>query len=557
MSLRLLLLSCCLLLPTACKGEAETQAPALPPTPQVATDSVAQERIAEDVRTLADDAMQGRMAGTPGHERAAEHVAARMQAAGLKPAGDDGGWFQTVPLLRSTRLREGAQLQVRHRDRDVDLRFEDQFLPQPDFNVGEARIEAEAVFVRQAVHAPALGIDDFAGLDVQGKVAVLFNGAPPSLPANPRAHHAAMESKLQTLAARGALAAVLVNSAADEAGVPWAVTAGNWQRPGLRLRDAHGAAIDGVPQLRVVTRVSASAADLLFDGSGRTASQVHAAMLAGEPGFALPVRLALASASRIEPLQSRNVLGRLPGNDTVLAGEAIAWTAHLDHLGEGLAIDGDGIHNGALDNALGVAIMLESARMLADAPRPPRRTLLFAALTAEEHGLLGARWLVRQPPAGLGFVANLNIDMPLLLAPSKDVIAIGSEHSSLGDAVAAVAADLGVDLSPDPFPEEAAFVRSDQYAFARAGVPALYLDAGVVSADGKRHPELAQRNFMREHYHRPSDDLSLPVYWPDAERLARLAAELGSVISEADAPPQWNAGDFFQTLARDIAPARP
>lgn len=542
-----LLLSCCLLLSTACKGASDAPTTtALPPTPPVATESDAQQRIAQDLRTLADDVMLGRMAGSEGHERAADYVASRMQAAGLAPAGADGSWFQPVPLLRATRLRDGAELRVRHPDRDVALRFQDQFLPQPDFNHEAAQIEAEAVFVRQAVHAPALGVDDLAGLDLQGKVAVLFNGAPETLAPNPRAHHGALASKLKTLAARGAVAAVLVNSAADEAGAPWSALAGNWQRPALRLRDAEGGAIDSTPQLQVVARVAASAADLLFDGSGHTAVQAHAAMLAGAPGFALPVRIALASRSRIDALQSRNVVGMLPGGDAALAGEAVVWTAHLDHLGEGAEVDGDGIYNGALDNALGVAIMLESARQLAESPNPPRRSLLFAALTAEEHGLLGAHWLVRQPPASLQPIANLNIDMPLLLAPSKDIVAIGSEHSDLLAPLQRAADALSLQLSPDPFPEDAAFVRSDQYAFVRAGIPALYLDAGIVSADGKRHPELAQRQFMREHYHRPSDDAALPIYWPDAERLARLAAAIGRDVADADARPRWNPGDFFE-----------
>lgn len=535
-----------LLLSTACRGEPEPQVLA-PPTPQVATQSPAQQRIAQDMRTLASDEMAGRLVGTAGYRQASDYVAEQMQAAGLQPAGDDGSWFQTVPLLRAVRQREGAALSVQHADRVVSLRFADQFLPQPDFNHAAAQVQGDAVFVRQAVHAPDFGVDDFAGLNLQGKVAVLFLGAPESLPANPRAHYSALASKLSAVAERGAVAAVLVNSGLDEAGTPWAVSAANWQRPAMRLRDANGRALDA-PALQVVARVSASAADLLFDGSGQTAAQVHQAMQTGAAGFNLPVSLQLASRSQIEPLDSRNVLGRLPGQNANRAAETIAYTAHLDHLGEGAHVDGDAIYNGALDNALGVAIMLESARELAEAEHAPVRSVLFAALTAEEHGLLGAHYLVRHPPAGTRLIANLNIDMPLLLAPSTDAVAIGAEHSQLGEVAQRAADQLGLVLSPDPFPEETAFVRSDQYAFVRAGIPALYLDAGVISADGQRMPDLAQRNFMRQHYHQPSDDADLPVYWPDAQRMAQWAAAIGRLLAEAEQPPRFHADDFFEQL---------
>lgn len=515
-------------------------------TPSVPADSAAA-RIEADLRHLADDRLEGREAGTRGYDLAAEYVARRMRAIGLRPAGDGGTYFQRVPLLKATRGQHGARLAVTHPDRTVALRFQDQFLPALNYNAAEAAVEAPAVFVAQGVHAPELGQDDFAGLDLRGKIAVLFSGAPARFDNDRRAFHSSTREKLRALAERGAIGAVFVNTAEDEARSPWARGAANWQRPGMRLRGADGKGIDTFPQLRVVASVAAGAADLVFDGSGKTAAQLFQAARDGSlRGFALPVTLALGARTRIEPAQSRNVVGRLAGRDAVLAAEHIVYTAHLDHVGIGAPVNGDAIYNGALDNALGVSIMLEAARELARAKTAPKRSLLFAALTAEEKGLLGAEWFAAHPPVPrAALVANINMDMPVLLAPSTDVVPIGVEHSSLQGILERAAKDVGVALSKDPFPEETVFVRSDQYAFIRAGIPAVYLDGGVVSADGKRDPRLALRRFMREHYHQPSDDASLPIQYADAARLARLNARIGMLAGDAPGRPRWNEGDFF------------
>ena len=184
--------------------------------------------------------------------------------------------------------------------------------------------------------------------------------------------------------------------------------------------------------------------------------------------------------------------------------------------------------------------------MLHAQPVAPKRSLLFIALTAEEKGLLGAEWFASHPTvAAASLVANVNMDMPVLLAPSKDVVPIGIEHSTLKSALDTAAKELGVALSPDPFPEEVVFVRSDQYAFIRAGIPAVYLNGGTVSVDGVRDPKLALRKFLREHYHQPSDEATLPIAYGDALRLAKLNARIGQLVGDAAERPAWNAGDFF------------
>jgi len=532
-------------------SEPSLSAPAVDTTaPQPATD--AERRIAEDVRTLADDRFEGREAGTRGYDLAADYVAKRFAAIGLVPAGDDGTFFQAVPLLKATREEDGAALAVKRNGREIALRFRDQFLPAPDFNAVEHDVEAPAVFVGQGVHAPELGQDDFAGLDLHGRIAVVFGGAPARFDNDRRAFYSSKREKLRALAERGAVGVVLVNTPQDEADRPWAQSADNWQRPEMRLRGADGKGVDTFPSIRGMATVSASAADLVFADGPSTAAQLFDAAQAGTlKGFALPGTLRLAARTKIEPVESRNVVAALPGSDTTLAAQHVVYTAHLDHLGIGAPVKGedgreDRIYNGALDNALGVAILLEAARTLKAEPTAPKRTMLFVALTAEEKGLLGAEWFATHPtvPAD-NLVADINMDMPVLLAPSTDVVPIGIEHSSLKAVVADAAKDVGVKLSPDPFPEEVVFVRSDQYAFIRAGIPAVYLDGGTESADGVRDPKLALRKFLRDHYHRPGDEATLPIFWPDAVRLATLNAHIGRRIGDAAERPRWNDGDFF------------
>jgi hypothetical protein len=536
-----------------------------PPVPPPVPDAGAQ-RIRHDVGVLADDAMQGRETGTPGFERAADVVAARFRALGLQPAGDNGTFYQRVPLLKAVRLADGARLDVIRTDRTIHLRFADQYLPEPDFTADSNAVQAPAVFVGQGVSAPDIGHDDFAGLDVRGRIAVVLGGAPARLENDRRAVAASQAEKLRTLAARGAVGVIFVDTAEDEAQLPWSRRVAHRDRAAMRLRDADGHAIDVLPQLRVVARVSAAAADLLFDGSGHTAAELATAARNGQlRGFALPVTLALATHTRIAPIDSRNVLAALPGSDPALARQYVACSAHLDHLGlvaQGADASGDRVYNGALDNALGVAIVLEAARQLHATGHAPRRSLLFAALTGEEQGLLGAQWLALHPPGRL--VADINLDMPMLLAPTRDVVPIGASHSTLQGPLQRAATDTALALSPDPFPEESVFVRSDQYAFVRAGIPALYLDGGVVPAassagkpaDATTMPRLAQRDFLRRCYHQACDDLRLPIQYADAARMARLDARLAWLIGNDAEAPRWRPGDFFATPAATAAAAK-
>lgn len=529
----------------ACQRE-PAAAPAA--TSASAVHSAAAQRIEADVRYLADDKLEGRDTGSRGYDLAAEYVARRYAQLGLEPAGDGGTYFQHVPLLKALRQQQGAQFVVERDGSRQELVFRDEFLPGLNYNAPAHTLTAPAVFVGQGVHAPDLGQDDFAGIDVRGKIAVLFPGAPARFDNDRRAFYSSGTQKLRELAERGAVGAVLVNTPEYEERGPWQKSAAKWNMPGMRLRAADGTGIDTFPRLKATASLSAAAARRLFAGSAHSADALFKANAAGSSeSFDLPGTLTLAGSTRIEPAESRNVVGRLDGGDTALGREFVAYTAHLDHIGIGAAVDGDRIYNGAMDNALGVSIMLEAAKELADATTRPKRSLLFIALTGEEKGLLGAEWFASYPTVPKAdLVANINMDMPVLLVPARDVVPIGLEHSTLKTALESAAKEIGVGLSVDPFPEEVVFVRSDQYAFVRASVPAVYLDGGVEPAvAGGASPKDTTDKFLRNCYHQPCDDASQPIQYQDAARLARLNARIGMLIGDAAERPRWNKGDFF------------
>jgi Zn-dependent M28 family amino/carboxypeptidase len=547
LSLALLLVAC----------QRETSAPTAPVVQKKesydASAGADARRIEADVRFLADDLLEGREAGTRGYDLASLYVAQRMRATGLAPAGDDGSYFQRVPMLRGVIQAEGNELVINRDGRSTALAFREQFLPNVNYNQADAHVEAQAVFVGQGVYAPELDQDDFAGVDVKGKVAVLFNGAPARFDNDRRAFYSSSRTKAEELVRRGAVGVIVVQSDEDEKKRPWARAAGNWNRPGMRLRGSDGMGIDTWPQLKVAASVSAASADALLSANGRTAKGLFQELRDGKlRAFDLPGKVKLAARTEITPVDSRNVVARIDGTDAAKKSEYVVFSAHLDHVGIGAPVNGDAIYNGALDNALGIAVMLEAANRLAHAPEPTQRSLLFVAVTAEEKGLLGAEWFARNPTVPReSLVANVNMDMPMLLAPTDDVVPIGIEHSSLQALVQQAAKEVGVGLSPDPSPDEVVFVRSDQYAFIRAGVPAVYLDGGYKGEGAQK----IQEAFLKERYHQPGDDVSQPIQYADAARLALLNARIGSLIADAPQRPVWNAGERFGRQAAAKAEA--
>lgn len=510
-------------------------------------DAVKPGAIRAHVEFLADDLLEGRSAGARGYETAAAYVAAQFRQYGLAPAGSAETYMQEVPLLEATAVLPGSAAELVRDDETISFEYGTDYLPGVDYLATTSTLTAPMVFAGFGISAPELGYDDLADLDLNGRIVVIFGGAPARFPHNQRAYYSWTVQKYAGLAARGAVGVITIDTREEEERNPWERRVQSSWVPQMRWLTPEGEPTDAFPELKQRFRFNSTAAAKLFEGAPETLAAALDKAEAGEPqGFALPGEITLSATTGLRRTQSANVLGVLRGSDPRLRDEYIVVSGHLDHLGRGAPVDGDTIYNGAHDNASGIGILLEMARTLAAGPQRPRRSILFAAVTAEERGLLGSDYFARQPTVPRnGIVANINIDMPMIMAPTLDFIAYGAEHSSLGNQARRAARLQGYRLSPDPMPEEVIFIRSDQFSFIRQGVPSIYLGGGYTPRDHQVDIATLRRDFLRTHYHRPSDDLALPLDYPTAADLARVATRLALDVANTATKPAWNAGDFF------------
>ncbi len=509
-------------------------------------------RIEADVVYLADDAREGREAGTSGYESAAQYVAARLATMGLEPAGDDG-WFQQVPLRAATPVLEAAAISMTGADGVTTmLAHLDDFRVFPSLDATSFDITAPTVFVGFGVHAPDAGHDDYEGLDLNGKVAVYFQGAPDFFDSEQRAHYGSGSSKSKEAAARGAVGTISLMTTERQTRTPWAQFISNPSRVSMTWVGPDGQADISGPGLKGSATLHPDKAAMLFEGAAGSYAEALAEADAegvAPKGFDLAATVSIAGGVSFEDVDSPNVAGMIPGADPALKAEYVVLSAHLDHTGinQSLVEEGkDGLNNGAMDNALGVATMLEVASRLMEGA-PPSRSVIVLAVTAEEKGLLGADYFAHFPTvAKEAIVANVNLDMPVMLHSFSDVIAFGAEHSSLGPITNAAVAEAGLALAPDPFPHLGVFTRSDHYRFVEQGVPAVYLFPGFANGGEEKFG-----SFMAEHYHKPSDDLSLPILYEDAARFADVNYHIALDIAQSPVRPHWNEGDFFGDLFAD------
>jgi len=515
-----------------------------------AEDAVARgQRAWEDVKVLADDSMEGRRAGTPAHRRAAEYVAKQFAAAGLAPGGDDGGWFQKVNLESRTVREADSSLELVSAQGASPLKFGDDSMLLLRGNVAPT-VDAPLVFVGNGLRLPRYGHDDLAGLDLKGKVVVYFNSAPRTVPGAAGAHFGSGAERWKQYHAAGAVGILaLPNPFAMD--LPWERLVAQRDEPQMRLAPP---ATDLFPGMQIYAVMNPARLSRLLEGTGVGEKAVLDKLEKGEamPTFDLKVRLRAKVAATSSLATSENVVGVLKGSDSTLASEYVALSAHLDHLGIAESGEGDRLHNGAMDNASGVATLIDVARHLKAARAKPKRSIVFVAVTAEELGLLGSRAYAEQPGRGVNLVADINSDMFLPLYPMKHLLVFGLDESTLGDDARAVAAELGIDVQADPQPQRNRFIRSDQYSFIRVGVPSLALKIGYLPDS----PEAKiDAQWFKERYHAPSDDLSQPVDFGAIGTYAEVMQRLALRIANAPKPPEWRPESVFGTIPR-AAPAR-
>ncbi len=522
----------------------DTDSNVIDPASSEAWLSPSAERIRADITYLASDELAGREPGTPGYDLAAQYVAKEFEALGLTPAGDAGSYLQMVPIRRSVRQADQNRLSITTAD-GSSIKLEEDV----DFSIGasvrrtDVEMTAPIVFAGFGMVVPEQGRDDFAGVDVEGKIVALLARTPSGLESEQRAYFGTR--KAREASSRGAIGVLNISNPISESVFPFArfIASGQLDSASMGWVEADGDVFTRAPNLRGSAWLSMSGAAKVFDRSGQAWADIVAAATAEGgivPAFDTGLTMTLKQVSDHELIQSPNVAGLIEGNDPSVAHETIVVTAHLDHLGVTDAQGDDKINNGAMDNAAGVATMLEAARLLTAGPGL-RRRVLFLAVTAEEQGLLGAQYFARNPTVPLeNIVGNVNLDMPLLTYDFTDVIVYGGARSTLEAAIEAAGAEMGIAVSPDPFPEQGIFTRSDHFRFVEEGVPSVMLATGHANGGGEKWS-----THLETVYHQPNDDLSLPFDWRASERFAELKTRILVKVANADERPLWKQGDFF------------
>ncbi len=511
------------------------------------------ERIKNDMTFLADDAMKGRDTGSAEYQIAANYMASQFAHLGLVPAGDGGGYFQNVSFAKGRLVGDSASATLTVDGEDLSLEWGKDFLIGSTTDRQERSMSGELVFVGYGISAPSIGHDDYAGIDVEGKIVVALSGAPKSFDSEVSAAFGSGNTKRKMADDKGAIGYLAVMSASLAKRFTMERMQRFYSGWDLEWQTPEGVGFSAAPGIGASALISNEIADKLFQTAGSSLEAVLNAASKGEKleSFAIDASMVMSSKNEIgERFTSPNVAAILPGSDPKLADEYVVISAHLDHIGVHESAKGDDkINNGAMDNASGTSVMLEVARAFVSSGQAPRRSVIFLSVTGEEKGLMGADFFARYPTVPQDkIVANVNLDMPILLYDFADVIAFGAEHSSLKGTVERAISKFDVILSPDPIPEQGLFTRSDHFRFVQQGIPSVFLEVGFSAVDPDVNGEELWMGFLKNNYHKPNDDMNLPISWKAAEKFALMNYLIIREIANADARPTWNEGDPFKAL---------
>jgi hypothetical protein len=499
-----------------------------PPAYQLAVDNISAQAIQAHMRFLSSDLLFGREPGTDGYAIAAKYMVSQFEKMGLEPAGDDSTYFQQVTLSRYTLDYSGSAVAVVNQDETKLLTMDDQYFIYSRYDLEEDSEDTKMIFAGYGLNYPDHNYLPLQNIEAEGAFLVALLGNPDfSSPVQT----SGISTKIEMAESMGAKGIVLIGS-------PQTLSRFSWNR--LRTMTSRGFEIKGrnAPQDFFAMVVHHQVAE---DLTGFTVdSLLFMANSVDFNSFQLPTRLKYnISIERNETLTvSPNVVAKLPGSDPSLKNEYLVYTAHLDHIGVGFPVNGDSIYNGAYDNASGCAIMLEIANAYRNLPQGPSRSILFVALTAEEIGLWGSRYFTKYPTVPLNsIVANLNIDMVLMEGPLNKAVALGKEYVDFDDVIAASAKEIGIELIPDPMPQERLFMRSDHYSFVQQGIPALFIINDLTDS--------LNQEWFRRYYHSPKDEFKEDMHFDAGAQHARLNFLIGYQISENPKRPEWKSDSPF------------
>jgi Zn-dependent M28 family amino/carboxypeptidase len=495
------------------------------------------ERWWAHVQYLADDKLEGRDTGSPGHRVAVEYAAEQFRQIGLEP-GAKNGWFQPVPFETRQIDEAGSSLALAAGGQDTKLTlgreayFNMRTMPRP-------AVRAPLVFVGHGLQVPEMDYDDLRGLDLKGKIAVVLTGAPRGWPGPLSAHVQNADVRWSALRQAGAIGVVSIPKVQT---TPWIRAAAARTRPQMSAR-MPGMEEDRGQQISIV--FNPEHAEMLFAGTGHTFAEILKLSdgTSPMPHFALNKELAATAKVTTGTVESHNVVALLPGKRK----EYVVVSAHIDHTGKIPSFTGDGIFNGAMDNASGVAAAIEVARQLKAGPKL-ERGVLFVLVTGEEKGLQGSRYFAKLPTVPKKrLIANCNMDMFMPLHELKAVTMLGIEESTLGDYAREMAGEFGLPVIPDPIPEQNRFTRSDQYSFIREGIPALAFKFGYEKGSEE---EKIQTEWLKTRYHAVSDDLAQPVNKEAAARFTEFLTALVRKTANEKKRPEWKQASFFRRFGR-------
>ena len=495
------------------------------------------------IEVLADDSMEGRNTGSEGYRKAAAYVAGEFERNGLKPAGTNG-YSQRMTFRVRQIVEDGSSLALVRDGKVQSLVLGDEAAIGVRTDLAPS-VEAPLVFVGYGLSIPEAKYDDFAGLDLKGKIAVFLSGGPASIAGPLKSHYSSGSERGLALTKAGAIGTITISNP-KFSDVPWERATLARLQPAMNLA---GAEFDEGRGMQISAAINPARAEKLFAGSGHTFAEILEKANSNQPlpHFAIGASLRAKTELRRWSVECQNVAGMLEGSDPKLKNEYVVLSAHLDHLGVGAPIDGDRIYNGAMDDASGIASLIEVARYLKDSKVKPRRSILFVAVAGEEKGLQGSRYFAQHPTVKAeSIVADINMDMFLPLFPLKYLEVQGVAESTLGEQIRAVCAKAGVELQLDKEPDRNLFIRSDQYSFIRRGIPALAFKFGYVKGSPE---ETIYKDWYKKRYHAPSDDLSQPVDKAAAAQFNHILVDLLGRVADADDRPHWNDQSFFKRFA--------
>ena len=518
----------------------------LPAAALAAMETINPDRIRQHVRFLSHDLLEGRGTGQRGGDIAAEYMATQFALYGLKPAGNDGTYMQKVPLVGVTPMAETRFWFVPTQGSAIELKPLDDYVAYDETQQPMSDVDADIVYVGYGIEAQEYNWDDYKGADVKGKVLLMLVNEPtndPRIFKGPAlTYYGRWTYKYEEAARKGAVGAILIHKS-EMASYPWDVVrnSNSGEKSFLRL--------EGQPQLKVASWIQLSVAGKLAKAAGMDLNKMMAAAQSRDfKPVDMPIKLKAHMVSKIRPFESNNVLAMLPGSDRKLKDEAIIYTAHYDHLGIRPDVTGDNIYNGAQDNATGCGILLEIARAYGQSAQKPRRSVIFASVTAEEQGLLGSEYLGKHPPVPADKISlDLNFDDVKPLGAPEEVEVSGAERSTFYPMVQATAREFRLNIRPDARPEAGHYYRSDHFSLARVGIPSFSINEGMKFKGHSEAWGLEQdREYTEKHYHQPSDEYHPNMDFTGDSAMARFGFALGWEAAGLPKLIQWQKGDEFE-----------